>query len=68
VRHVIEGNIEDEVISAWLVGQEDSNGGYKIVMRDDGLQFGLASNGFPSDKHPILCGWYGNLHSAFAAM
>ena len=35
--------------------------GYKIIMRDDGLQFGLASSGFPNDKDPISAGWYGSL-------
>lgn len=37
-------------------------------MREDGLQFGLASNGLPRDKHLVLDGWYGDLISAFVAM
>jgi len=52
----------------WVVGQENSSNGYKIIMRDDGEQFGLASVGFPNDKHLILDGWYGSLLSAFLAM
>jgi len=52
----------------WLVGQEDAADGYKIVMREDGKQFGLASAGFAHDKHRILVGWYGTLLSAFLAM
>jgi hypothetical protein len=37
-------------------------------MREDGLQFGLASNGFPNDRFPVFVGWYGSLKSAFLAM
>src|SRR5215472_4398786 len=42
--------------------------GYKIVLRNDGSQFGLASNGFPHDKFPILLGWYGDLLTTFLGM
>jgi hypothetical protein len=66
-RDVRDGRVSDRQLSAWLVGQE-SEDGYKIVMREDGLQFGLASKGFPTDKYPVLCGWYGGLVSAFLAM
>lgn len=59
--------MKDQKLNVWLVGQEDPRG-YKIVMRDDGLQFGLASCGFPTDKEPILVGWYGGLISAFLSM
>ncbi len=37
-------------------------------MRDDGAQFGLASNGFADDKYLVLAGWYGGLLSAFLNM
>lgn len=50
------------------MGREDSSDGYMIIMREDGMQFGLASKGFPSDPLLILTGWYGNLISAFLAM
>jgi hypothetical protein len=63
------GRLKDEELHVWLVGQEDSSpDGYKIILRDDGKQYGLASSGFPSDKHLILVGWYGSLLSAFMAM
>ncbi|MGH9600145.1 MAG: hypothetical protein ACRD27_09785 [Terracidiphilus sp.] len=63
-----DGLVTDREQKVWLVGQENSSDGYKIIMRDDGLQFGLASPGFPADKYPILCGWYGSLTSAFLGM
>jgi hypothetical protein len=67
-RQVADGRLQDQTLNVWLVGWEDSSDGYKIIMRDDGLQFGLASSGFPRDKYPILVGWYGNLLSAFLSM
>lgn len=67
-RTVSDGSLKDVVLDAWLVGQEDSADGYKIVMRDDAKQFGLASVGFAADKHLVLVGWYGSLLSAFLAM
>ena len=68
VRTVQHGKVKDQKLDCWLVGQEDSRDGYKIILREDGSQFGLASIGFPSDKHLILTGWYGNLLSAFLSM
>jgi hypothetical protein len=62
------GRWTEETLSVWLVGRENSSDGYMIVMRDDGLQFGLAANGFHSSSYPGLCGWYGGLLSAFLAM
>jgi hypothetical protein len=67
-RTVQGGRVMDQKLNAWLVGEEGSIDGYKVIMRDDGLQFGLASSGFPADKHPILAGWYGSLMSAFMSM
>jgi hypothetical protein len=67
-RQVADGRLRDQTINVWPVGREDSSDGYKIIMRDDGLQFGLASSGFPNDKDPILAGWYGSLLSAFPSM
>lgn len=67
-RKVENGNLKDEVINVWLVGQDNLNDGYKIILRDDGKQFGLASNGYPNDQYLILVGWYGSLLSAFMAM
>ena len=67
-RKVESGRLNDEILDVWLVGQEDSTNGYKIIMRGDGKQFGLASSGFPNDRHLVLVGWYGSLLSAFLAM
>ena len=67
-RQVADGRLRDRTLNVWLVGRENSSDGYKIIMRDDGLQFGLASRGFPNDKDPILVGWYGSLLSAFLGM
>jgi hypothetical protein len=68
VRTVRDGRVVDEEEAVWLVGSEPSEDGYRIVMREDGLQFGLASSGFHGDEYPILVGWYGSLTSAFLAM
>ena len=67
-RSVLKGRVKDRQIEVWLVGQENREDGYQIVMSDDDLVFGLASKGFPADAHPILCGWYGDLMAAFLGM
>jgi hypothetical protein len=67
-RQVKNGRVKNEDLNVWLVGQENRTDGYKIVLRDDGSQFGLASNGFPHDKIPILVGWYGDLLTTFLGM
>jgi hypothetical protein len=69
IARMIQGDrAEDQRLDAWLVGQEGSSDGYRIIMRDDGLQFGLASSGFPNDKYLVLVGWYGSLMPAFLGM
>jgi hypothetical protein len=67
-RHVKNGRVKDENLTVWLVGQENQSDGYKIVLRNDGSQFGLASSGFPKDKVPILVGWYCDLLTTFLGM
>lgn len=67
-RQVKNGRVKDENLTAWFVGQERRPGGYKIVLSEDGSQFGLASNGFPHDKALILVGWYGDLLTTFLGM
>ena len=67
-RQVENGGVKDETLTVWLVGQEGQPDGYRIVLRDDGSQFGLASRGFPEDKVPILVGWYGDLLTTFLGM
>lgn len=67
-RTVTDGQLKDRELSVWLIGEEPSTDGYKIIMRDDGRIFGLASAGFSTDRHPILVGWYGSLMAAFIGM
>lgn len=55
-RQVKNGRLTDESLKVWLVGQENRTDGYKIVLRADGSQFGLASNGFLHDEIPVLVG------------
>jgi hypothetical protein len=68
LRRVEKGQVSDEEIQVWLVGQESVDDGYKIVMCDDPSQFGLASGCFSDDRYPILIGWYGSLLTTFLAM
>jgi hypothetical protein len=67
-RQFKKGRVKDEYLNVWLVGQETRTDGYKIVLRDDGSQFGLVSRGFPLDRFPILVGWYGDLLTTFLGM
>jgi hypothetical protein len=69
-RQVRNGRIEDKIIKAWLVLIEEpkTQVGYRIVASSEGETFGLASEGFPGDKHLVLCGWYGDFMTAFRGM
>jgi len=67
-RDVQNGREKDENLTAWLVGQERRPDGYKIILREDGMQFGLTSKGFPHDNAPVLVGWYGDLLNTFLGM
>jgi len=67
-RLVRNGRLKDRQLDVWLVGQKNAPDGYRIIMGEDGLKFGLAANGFPTDGFLILTGWYGNLVSTFLAM
>jgi len=67
-RRIKDGRAIDEKLSVWLVGQESSADGYRIIMRDDGSQFGLVSSGFAHDECPVLVGWYGDLRTTFLSM
>ena len=51
-----------------LRARENRPDGYKLILRDDGSQFGQASDGFPDDKLPIVVGWYGSLLATFMGM
>jgi hypothetical protein len=69
-RVVHEGKTHDRLADVWLVLVEDpdSGAGYRIVAAEDGSTFGLATEGFSSDKHLVLCGWYGDFTTAFRGM
>jgi len=67
-RRVVGGRIKDEILKVWLVGQESRADGYKIVLREDGSQFGLAAPGFPQYEFLSLVGWYGDLMTTFRGM
>lgn len=67
-RDVQDGRVKEENLNAWLVGQENRAEGYKIVLREDGAAFGLATQGIPNDEFPSLVGWYGNLLTTFLSI
>ena len=67
-RVVKKGKVRDTEEVVWLVGRERVEDGYTIVMRETDCQFGLASTGFPHDKHQVMVGWYGSLITAFMGM
>lgn len=69
-RTVRDGKIDDRLEEAWLVLIEkpQTMSGYRIVAKPDGTMFGLASEGLPSDRHPVLCGWYGDFWDTFRGM
>jgi hypothetical protein len=67
-RTVQKGQLSDKLVTVWLVGQERSSTGYRIVMREDSSVFVLASAAFPADRHLVLVGLYGDLISAFINM
>jgi hypothetical protein len=69
-RLVFNGKINDRLIDAWIVLFEDSDDrtGYRIIACQDGSRFGLADEGFDTDEHLVLCGWYGDFLSTFRSM
>jgi hypothetical protein len=69
-RLVFNGKTKDRLIDAWIVLFEDPEmrAGYRIVASRDGSKFGIASEGFATDEHLVLCGWYGSFLSTFRSM
>jgi hypothetical protein len=69
-RLVRRGVTQDRLVEVWLVLVEASasGAGYRIVVALDGSMFGVASEGFPSDEHLVLCGWYGDFMTALGGM
>lgn len=69
-RRVLDGKIDDHIIRAWLVLEEDprTRDGYKIVFDENRMTFGLACSGFAEDQHLVLIGFYGDFWTTFHAM
>lgn len=69
-RRVKDGKMKDSVERVWLVLDErpGKTDGYKIIFNEDIGEFGLASDGFPIDPFPILCGYYGDFPTTLAGM
>lgn len=69
-RLVKKGKIHDTLLDVWLILVENpaSGTGYRIVAASDGSKFGLASEGFPTDAHLVLTGWYGDFLTTFHGM
>jgi len=69
-RQVDDGKFTDRLVDVWivLIEEPDVGTGYRIVASEDGKKFGLASEGFETDEHLVLCGWYGDFLSTFRAM
>ena len=69
-RLVKNGKVRERTFKAWLVLIEDPviGEGYRIVAKEDGSLFGLASEGFDNDRHLVLDGWYGDFLTAFDCM
>ena len=69
-RAVEDGELSDTLMDAWIVLVENprTRSGYRIVAASDGSTFGLAGEGFPTDQHLVLVGWYGGFLKTFLAM
>jgi hypothetical protein len=69
-RRVLNGKIKDSIEAVWLVLEErpPQTNGYKIVFNEERGLFGLASSGFPNDRCPVLCGYYGDFPTTLAGM
>lgn len=69
-RRVRNGELEDQVIDAWLVLVENSeqNGGYRIVYSESHDSFGLAVSGFKDDAYLVLIGLYGDFVTTLEGM
>jgi hypothetical protein len=69
-RNVRNGKLRDRTLTVWLVLVErtEREEGYRIVMKEEGPMFGLASEGLPEDDRLVLCGWYGDFMTTFRSM
>lgn len=69
-RRVLNGKSKDSTETVWLVLEERpaEKDGYKIIFNEQTELFGLASQGFPKDPFPVLCGYYGDFPTTLASM
>jgi len=68
-RLVQNGKIIDSVVEVWVVLEEVPDGdGYMIFLDESDGDFGLASKGFESDPHPVICGYYGDFWTTLKGM
>jgi hypothetical protein len=69
-RDVRNGRFKDTKEEVWLVLEEDPvrRNGYQIVYSEERDTFGLTSPGFPEDRLPVLCGWYGDFPNTLSSM
>ena len=68
-RSVRNGKINDSTVDVWIVLRELPDGdGYVMFYDYERQQFGLATEGFADDLHPVICGYYGDFWSTFKSM
>ena len=69
LRLVRNGKIQDSAVDVWIVLRESADGGGYTIFYDDARdEFGLASEGFPGDRHSVVCGYYGEFWNTFKGM
>jgi hypothetical protein len=69
-RTVVRGQVQDEEVDAWLVLHEkpEDPRSYRIIYSEKRSCFGLATPGFPTDGHLVVCGWYGDFPNTLESM
>lgn len=68
-RLVDKGTLKDDMTEVWIVLREKSNDdGYVVFYDDARAEFGLASVRCPEERHPVICGYYGDFWAAFNGM
>jgi hypothetical protein len=69
-RQAKDGKFVDSMASVWLILEERprEKNGYKIVFSERRGMFGLATSGFPTDRFPVLCGFYGDFPTTLESM
>ena len=69
MRVVQKGITKETAVNVWTVLEETPDGdGYVIFYDEVRDEFGLATRGLPVDRHPVICGYYGDFWNAFKGM